>query len=151
MVCVYLRADTNTERAREYLNLAYDAISNLPSKFAEGVLLKVRDVEAQLANMEQDPERVCKIIQSQMDSMERMDGRANFNIKSIMLERLGKAQYNAGKLVESQQTMRGLKVLLESRSDLNSMRYARVLIALEQLLLKGDSETMPLIEKALPI
>ncbi len=151
LVCVYLRADTNTERAREYLNLAYDAISNLPSKFAEGVLLKVRDVEAQLANMEQDPERVCKIIQSQMDSMERMDGRANFNIKSIMLERLGKAQYNAGKLVESQQTMRGLKVLLESRNDLTSMRYARALIALAQLLPEGDSEIEPLIEKALPI
>lgn len=150
-VWVYLRADTNTERAREYLNLAYEAISNLPSKFAEGVLCKVRDVEAQLANMDEDPERACEIIQSQMDSMERMDGHANFNIKSIMFERLGMAQREAGKLVESQQTMRELKGLLESHNDLTSMRYARALVGLAQLLTEGDSEIEPLIEKALPI
>ena len=142
----YLHHDLN--EAKEYIKLAHEVIFQLPDKCAQTVLIKVRDVEEQIASLEGNYKDASAIIQDQLEQVGKIDGAAGFNMRSLLLQRLASSQNMAKEFGDAQQTARNLKQLLESHSDTNSLRYAQALLMLAHLLPESDSEFNALMEQA---
>lgn len=142
----YLHHDLN--EAKEYIKLAHEVIFQLPNKCAQTVLIKVRDVEEQIASLEGNYKDASAIIHDQLEQVGKIDGAAGFNMRSLLLQRLASSQNLAKEFGDAQQTARNLKQLLESHSDTNSLRYAQALLMLAHLLPESDSEFNALMEQA---